>query len=78
MADRDAEIREAYASAYDAEHGAQLITAGGRTISPDTLLADMARQRQANADRITNAMHRESELAAYNIEDVLELGRHTI
>jgi hypothetical protein len=77
MSDRDAELQEEYLREYDREHGARLITAH-RQVSAATLLADITRQRATASDRINAAMHRESELGVFDLEAVLEAGRHTI
>lgn len=79
MSDRDTETREAYEQSYDTEHAAQLIDTHGQIVTADSIRADITRRHQADIDtKLADWFGHTTELAAYDADAVLELGRHTI
>lgn len=72
---RDDEIAEQYAQQHDAEHHVNLLAPGGEWIDPDSIRARLSQAQQEQVDQIIRT---KSELQAYPLEDVLELGKQAI
>lgn len=60
---------------YFATHEHARLDAGATIIPANSVRARLTQDVQ---DRLDAIMHRESELAAYDLEAVRELGKHTI